>query len=82
MPSCGMWRRVSVERITSIIVFLCTVLRLLVTVNVPISPILVTRMMEAIRSSETSVLTRGTRRHVPEDGTLHGLYRLIVCVEP
>jgi hypothetical protein len=27
--------------------------------------------MEAIRSSETSVFTRPTRRHTPEDGILH-----------
>jgi hypothetical protein len=28
-------------------------------------------MMEVIRSSETSVLARATRHHVPEDGILH-----------
>jgi hypothetical protein len=28
-------------------------------------------MMEAIRTSETSALTRVTRRHIPEDGILH-----------
>jgi hypothetical protein len=27
--------------------------------------------MEAIRSSETSVHTRSTRRHIPQDGILH-----------
>jgi hypothetical protein len=28
-------------------------------------------MLEAIRSSETSVLTKNTRRKIPEDGFLH-----------
>jgi hypothetical protein len=43
-------------------VFLRSVRRLLVTANiVPSSPILVTQMMEALISSETSVLTRATR---------------------
>jgi hypothetical protein len=47
-----------------------SVLRLLVTANVvPSSPILAT-LMEVTRSSETSVLTRATRRNNQEDGIL------------
>jgi hypothetical protein len=45
---------------------------LLVTTNiVPSSPILVTLRMEALDSSETSVLTRDTLRNIPEDDIHH-----------
>jgi hypothetical protein len=49
-----------------------TLLRLLVNANVVLSTsILVALIVEAIRSSETSVLTRITRRNIQEDGLLH-----------
>jgi hypothetical protein len=59
---CGCCKsRLWAERIASII--------MLVTTNfVPCSLISSTVMMEAIHSSKTSVLTRATRRHIPEDG--------------
>jgi hypothetical protein len=66
----------------------CRLLRslslLLVTANVvPSSPILVTLLMGALSSSETSVLTRATRRNNPEEGILHNqklLVRADMCI--
>jgi hypothetical protein len=71
MSSSGSLRRVGLVR-TDVsekrIVVLGSVLRLLVTAKVaPSSPIIVTLIMETIRSPETSVLIRSTWRNIPED---------------
>jgi hypothetical protein len=45
---------------------------LLVAANVvPCSPILVTLMNEALNTSNTSVLTRASRRNIAEDAIIH-----------
>jgi hypothetical protein len=71
------------------VTFLRGVRRLLVTDNVvPSSPILITLMMDALRSYETSLLTISIWCNISEDGILHshrrehlGSYVMVVCLQ-
>jgi hypothetical protein len=68
-----MLRRVSLVRT---ILFLRSLRLLLITANVaPSSPILVNLMMEALSTSEMTVLARATKRNIPAGGILHSQRR-------
>jgi hypothetical protein len=63
------------------VAWVCQMARLQSVVNiVPSSRILVTLIMEPLRSFETSVLARTTRRNIPEDGILHVRFEVFTAV--
>jgi hypothetical protein len=72
----------TILHLSSYLVFLCSVLRLLVTVNyVPSSLILVIPVIDAIRYSETSVVTRAKPRYILDRdvGCEFTTYRSLWC---
>jgi hypothetical protein len=78
--SCKNRRCGGTELFVCFLVFFRSVRRLVVRASVvPNSPILVTIMKEALSSSETSVLPRGTRRNIPENRILQCSFGFEKC---
>jgi hypothetical protein len=62
---------IRVERISEETLFRRSVFQLLVTASVVPSLLILSTLMVATRSYITTVLTRATRRHMPEDGIIY-----------
>jgi hypothetical protein len=75
MVSSGMLRRVALVRTETCNNVRCVRRLLVAACVVPSSPILVTLVKEVPDSSETSVLTRSTRRNIPEGTILYSHHR-------
>jgi hypothetical protein len=73
MPSSGMLRCLVLIRTNVWDEISASIIRV---AKVTSSPILVTLMMEALSSSETSVLIRATRRNITEDDILQSHRRV------
>jgi hypothetical protein len=70
MAFSGMLRLVALVR-TDVSEELCASILTMARIGELGTTILVTLMMEALSSSETSVLTKATRRNISEDAILH-----------